>query len=106
MLAIVLTLAALVVVAWLAIRAAIPYPGQSRVVVSGRQPAAPPPGRSEPLFVGVDKRTGDVTVVARDEQGQMSRLILPHDALQQPSELTAPAPSEKGPPGNQAAAEH
>lgn len=91
--AVFLTLIALAAVVWVALRQATPFSGQSRVVLSGSRSSSPGAGRFTPEYVGVDRQTGDVTVVARDGHGRRSKLVLPKATAPRSSPLTA-SPSE------------
>ncbi|MCX7597242.1 MAG: hypothetical protein N2512_00015 [Armatimonadetes bacterium] len=98
--AIVITLVALAGVVWVTLRGATPYPTQSRVVVSGSQAPSPEESRFTPEYVGVDRQTGDVTVVARDGQGRLSTLIVPKATAPSTSQLTAPTSEDAEANGN------
>jgi len=97
-LGILLTIVAVLAVAWFAIRTSTPTPAQSRVVLTGKRQPTPSAKQTQPLFVGVDTRTGDVTIVSQNERGRVSGIVLPREKLQQPSELleAPPQKTERG----------
>lgn len=94
-----ITLVALGLVAWGALRIASPPVERQRVIVT-ETPSPPQPQPLEPVQVTVDETSGELTVTARDEDGRLRELRLPVDALagQIPQRSTAELPSRTNMP--------
>jgi len=71
------TLGALVVVAWVALRLASPPGERERVIMTGREDEMP----LRPVEVTLDAETGEMTVIAEDEQGQREEGEVPLEEM-------------------------